>query len=85
MTKTEKFDPDHPEKVRLKIAEIIADEIDKLGWSTRKAAQELGLPHPRVHAIRNGNVYAITLDKLLMTTVKLGFDVDIKITKKKSR
>lgn len=62
---------------KLALAQRITSLVEERGLNQVEAAQVLGIPQPKVSAIRHGKLRGISLERLLQALADLGQHVDI--------
>lgn len=63
--------------VRVRLAQQIAETIERLGINQTEAAAIMGLDQPKVSALVRGRLSGFSTDRLLRCVTLLGQDVDI--------
>lgn len=70
--------------VRVRLAQQIAETIERLGINQTEAATLIGLDQPKVSALVRGRLAGFSTDRLLRCLTLLGQDVDIVVRDKSS-
>lgn len=68
---------------KLKLAVQINAIIQKNDWTQTVAASNLGTKQPEISNLSRGRLSSITYDRLVEWLVKLGYSVEIKVTRSK--
>ena len=63
-------------KLALQIVRIVRHN----GWTQKEVAARVGLQQPDVSNIMNARLTGIPLDRLLVVLMRLGFDVELRIS-----
>jgi len=75
--------PDAEEALaRVRLAQQIAEIIDRQGLNQTEAADLMGLDQPKVSALVRGRLSGFSTDRLLRCLMLLGQDVDIVVREK---
>ena len=59
--------------------------LNQKKWTQTKAAEVLGIDQPQISRLKNGDFDHFSLERLLLFLNKLNRDVEIRITKMKTR
>lgn len=70
-------------KVRAEVAHELIAEIERRGLTQNRAATLLGVTQPRVSDLVRGRLDLFSLDMLVDMAGRVGFKVDIKLSKRK--
>jgi predicted XRE-type DNA-binding protein len=69
-------------KVRAEVAHELVGEIERRALTQSRAATLLGVTQPRVSDLMRGRLELFSLDTLVEMAGRVGFKVDIKLTKR---
>lgn len=67
------------------LAKKINDIVESQGFNQTEAAKLLGMPQPKVSAIRNYKLRGISLERLMLALTALGQHVEIVVSPSNSR
>ena len=67
------------------LAKKINDILDQRALTQSAAAQLLGIPQPKISAIRRYKIRGISLERLMQALTALGQNVEIVVTKSKRK
>lgn len=67
------------------LAKKINDILESQGLTQSAAADLLGIPQPKISALRNYKIRGISLERLMQALTALGQDVEIVITPSRKR
>ncbi len=67
------------------LAKKINDIVDQRSLTQAEAAELLGMPQPKISAIRNYKVRGISLERLMQALTALGQHVEIVVTPSKKK
>ncbi len=70
---------------RARLAEKLNQLLDEMQLSQKQAASILGIPQPRISAIRNNKLAGISLERLMQALRVLGQDVEIRVSPSSGR
>jgi len=65
---------------RTRLARRLNNLLDERELSQTEAAEILGIPQPRISAIRNYKLQGISLERLIEALMALGQDVEIRVS-----
>lgn len=68
------------ESARARLAVRFNELLDEMQLSQTQAASMLGIPQPRISAIRNNKLEGISLERLMQALKVLGQDVEIRVS-----
>ncbi|AVS61117.1 XRE family transcriptional regulator [Paracidovorax avenae] len=72
-------DASHDSSVKATLASKLNELLDENGLSQSAAAQLLGMPQPKVSAIRNYKLHGISLERLMQALLALNQQVEITV------
>ncbi len=77
----------NPEEALAKagLVHAISIVIARKDLAQRAVAKLIGLPQPKVSSLLNGNTEGFSSDRLIEILLRLGYDVDIKLRRSRSR
>ena len=67
------------------LAKKINDLLERRGLTQSAAAELLGIPQPKISAIRHYKIRGISLERLMQALTALGQDVEIVVTASKRK
>ena len=78
---------DHPEEYQAKadLALHIIKIIDDRGLTQKEAAARIGAEQPDVSKLKNGQLKGFTLDRLFSFLLRLNRNIEIRVTKSRSK
>jgi len=71
-------------KVRAEVAHELIAEIERRGLTQRRVATLLGVTQPRISDLIRGRLDLFSLDTLVDMAGRVGFKVDIKLSRRKA-
>jgi predicted XRE-type DNA-binding protein len=71
-------------RTKVRLAQVLNDELAKRGLTQKEAARLLGLGQPKVSALANYRLSGFSLERLLTLLTALDRDVDIVLREKAS-
>jgi predicted XRE-type DNA-binding protein len=71
-------------KVRAEVAHQLIEEIERRGLTQSRAATLLAVTQPRISDLMRGRLDLFSLDTLVDMAGRVGFKVDIKLSRRKA-